>query len=80
MGHIKHLLICLFPLSTKLVVILFTGLNLGLTWTSHRSIWMQFEITDGLLKKAMTAFLVLGACSYGAMFVTYILWFMGLID
>ena len=41
---------------------------------------MQFEVTDGVLKKAMAAFLVLGACSYGAMFVTYILWFMGLID
>jgi len=41
---------------------------------------MNFEVTDGVLKKAMAAFLVLGACSYGAMFVTYILWFLGFID
>ena len=41
---------------------------------------MQFEVTDGVLKRAMAAFLVLGACSYGAMFVTYILWFLGFID
>jgi hypothetical protein len=41
---------------------------------------MKFEISDGMLKGAMAAFLILGACSYGSMFVSYMLWFMGFID
>jgi len=41
---------------------------------------MKFEISDGMLKTAMAAFLFFGACSYGVMFVTYILWFLGLVE
>jgi len=41
---------------------------------------MKFEFDDNIVKNLMCAFLALGACSYGAMFVTYLLWFMGLVD
>lgn len=38
---------------------------------------MKIEMTDKWVQRALVAFLGLGACSYGCMFITYILWFMG---
>lgn len=41
---------------------------------------MKIEMNDKWLQMALIAFLGLGACSYGCMFVTYLLWWMGRID
>ena len=41
---------------------------------------MKFEITDKGIKNLFGAFLALGACSYGCMFATYVLWFLGMVD
>jgi (2Fe-2S) ferredoxin len=37
-------------------------------------------MNDKWIKRALMAFLCLGACSYGCMFATYVLWFLGVID
>ena len=41
---------------------------------------MKIEMDDKWVQRALVAFLGLGACSYGCMFVTYVLWFMGLVE
>ena len=41
---------------------------------------MKLEITSGLLQRAMCAFFFLGACAHGALFVTYLLWWVGKIE
>jgi len=41
---------------------------------------MKIEMNDKWVQRALIAFLGLGACSYGCMFVTYVLWFMGLVE
>jgi|TARA_R110000824_G_scaffold34720_1_gene109820 hypothetical protein len=41
---------------------------------------MKFEITDKGIKNLFGLFLGLGAASYGCMFATYILWFLGIVQ
>jgi len=41
---------------------------------------MKFEITDKGIKNLFGLFLALGACSYGCMFATYVLWFLGMVE
>ena len=41
---------------------------------------MKFEITDKTIKNLFGLFLALGAASYGCMFATYIMWFLGMIE
>jgi hypothetical protein len=41
---------------------------------------MKIEINDKMMKFLFSMFLGFGAASYGCMFATYLLWFMGFID
>ena len=41
---------------------------------------MKSETNDKRLSVLVYAFLTTGACAYGAIFATYLLWFMGVID
>jgi hypothetical protein len=41
---------------------------------------MKIDLDEKLLSKVMCAFFGLGACAYGCMFVTYLLWFLGLVN
>ncbi len=41
---------------------------------------MKVEFNEQVLVKLMYAFLALGACAYGCIFATYILWYMGLVS
>ena len=41
---------------------------------------MKLEITNNMLQRAMCLFFVLGAASHGCIFVTYVLWFMGVVE
>jgi hypothetical protein len=41
---------------------------------------MKIEINDKMTKFLFGMFLACGAMSYGCMFVTYIMWFMGIIE
>jgi hypothetical protein len=41
---------------------------------------MKFEITDKSIRNLFGLFLGLGAASYGCMFATYILWFLGIVQ
>jgi len=38
---------------------------------------MKLEITNRLMQSAMCMFFILGAATYGCMFITYVLWWMG---
>jgi len=41
---------------------------------------MKIEINDKMTKFLFSLFLACGAMSYGVMFVTYVLWFLGVVD
>lgn len=41
---------------------------------------MKMEITNKLMQRSMCLFFLLGAGTYGCMFTTYILWWMGKIN
>ena len=41
---------------------------------------MKIEIDDKMTKFLFSLFLGCGAMSYGVMFVTYILWFLGMVE
>ena len=41
---------------------------------------MKIEINDKKIEFLFGLFLACGAMSYGVMFVTYILWFLGLVE
>ena len=41
---------------------------------------MKIEIESKKMQFLLGLFLGFGAMSYGAMFVTYVLWFLGMID
>jgi hypothetical protein len=41
---------------------------------------MKIEITEKKMQLLLGLFLGCGAMSYGVMFVTYIMWFLGLIE
>jgi hypothetical protein len=41
---------------------------------------MRIDFDNKVLIRFMCAFFGLGACAYGCMLVTYVLWFLGLID
>ena len=41
---------------------------------------MKIEINDKKMQFLLGMFLGCGAMSYGVMFVTYIMWFLGMID
>jgi len=41
---------------------------------------MKIDINDKTMVKFLYAFLGFGACAYGCIFATYLLWFMGVID
>ena len=41
---------------------------------------MKIEISSKKMEVLFGLFLGCGAMSYGVMFVTYILWFLGLVD
>lgn len=39
---------------------------------------MKLEVTDAWVTKAIVAFFGLGACFFGCMVVSYVLWFFGI--
>ena len=40
---------------------------------------MKIEFDEHVLVKLLYAFLGLGACAYGCIFATYVLWYLGLV-
>ena len=41
---------------------------------------MKIEMNEKVFSTLLCAFLGMGACAYGCIFATYVLWFMGFID
>jgi hypothetical protein len=41
---------------------------------------MKIEFEEKVMVKFMYAFLGFGACAYGCIFATYLLWYLGLIS
>ena len=41
---------------------------------------MRVDVTDKTMVKFLYAFFGFGACAYGCIFATYLLWFMGVIE
>ena len=40
---------------------------------------MKIEFDEHVLVKLLYAFLGLGACAYGCIFATYVLWYLGIV-
>jgi len=41
---------------------------------------MKIEMNEKVFSMLLCAFLGMGACAYGCIFATYLLWFMGVIE